>query len=232
MRTTTGSVHSQFPRQPVSPNYSPSVPLSVYRELAAELQAAQAKLDALNLKNQQITQENQHLRQEIAQVVKACLHLQKLLDDHQPQPNYQPDISTVNRQPAQESDPPTTTTTTPTPSNYPVDSPPVAEVKRMKKPPVTVVPPRQKASRPRPPKASAPKKIRREEFYVPVVDVDFPIPEPVFIEEQEVRYYTTIESEPKELSNLWLIIFIVLIIITGFAAGYLIVRPLFVHPSR
>lgn len=77
MRTTTGSVHS---KPPTNPTYSPSVPLSVYRELASELQAAQSKLDALTTKNHQLGQENQLLRQEIAKVIQSCLHLQKLLE--------------------------------------------------------------------------------------------------------------------------------------------------------
>jgi len=44
--------------------YSPSVPLNFYRELAAELQAAEAMLD-LQRPNQHLTKQNQRLRQEI-----------------------------------------------------------------------------------------------------------------------------------------------------------------------
>ncbi len=58
MRTTTGSVHS-YPTQPTTPAYPPSVPLSVYRELATELQTVQTKLDKVTTKNQQLAQENQ-----------------------------------------------------------------------------------------------------------------------------------------------------------------------------
>lgn len=60
--------------------YSPSVPISVYRELAAELQATRVMLDSLNSQNQQLTQHNQLLRREIEKVVNASLHLQQLAD--------------------------------------------------------------------------------------------------------------------------------------------------------
>jgi len=53
-------------------NHNPyllSVPLSVYRELAAELQAAEAMLDSCNAQNQHLAKQNQQLRQEIS---KSC----------------------------------------------------------------------------------------------------------------------------------------------------------------
>ncbi len=60
--------------------YSPSVPLSVYRELATELQAAQAMLDSLNAQNQQLAKHNQQLRQEIEKAVQSVLQLQQAAD--------------------------------------------------------------------------------------------------------------------------------------------------------
>jgi len=56
-----------------------SVPISVYRELAAELQTAEAMLDSLNAQNQQLVQQNQHLRQEIEKVVQSALHMQQVV---------------------------------------------------------------------------------------------------------------------------------------------------------
>lgn len=76
MRTITEPIYNQSSGANDS-NYSPSVPLLVYRDLAAELQATQAKLDTLTAKNQKLVQENHLLRQEIAKVVKSVLHLQK-----------------------------------------------------------------------------------------------------------------------------------------------------------
>ncbi len=56
-------------------HYAPSVPMTVYRELAAELRANQAVIDSLNSRNQQLLQQNQMLKQEIHNVVQATLSL-------------------------------------------------------------------------------------------------------------------------------------------------------------
>jgi hypothetical protein len=60
--------------------YAPSVPISVYRELAAELQATKTLLDSLNNQNQQLTQQNQQLRQELERVVQAALNSRQVAD--------------------------------------------------------------------------------------------------------------------------------------------------------
>jgi hypothetical protein len=52
-----------------------SVPIPVYRELAAELQATRVMLEALNTKNQQLSQQNQQLRQEVGRVVQLGSNL-------------------------------------------------------------------------------------------------------------------------------------------------------------
>ncbi len=54
------------------------MPISVYRELAAELQATQAMMDSLNAQNQQLVQQNQNLRQEVAKVLQSTENLQKV----------------------------------------------------------------------------------------------------------------------------------------------------------
>jgi len=59
---------------------SASVPLSVYRHLAAELQATEARLNSLNAQNKQLVTENQHLRQEIEKTVQSVLQLQQSVD--------------------------------------------------------------------------------------------------------------------------------------------------------
>lgn len=69
--------HPRAHSTPVTPpGGSPSVPISVYRELAAELQATRGMVDALNQKNQQLDRENQVLRQEMQRVVQSVLTLQ------------------------------------------------------------------------------------------------------------------------------------------------------------
>lgn len=55
--------------------YSPSVPVSVYRELAAELQATKAMVDSLSAQNTHLTNQNHLLRQNIHQMVQVALQL-------------------------------------------------------------------------------------------------------------------------------------------------------------
>ncbi|MDJ0618731.1 MAG: hypothetical protein QNJ63_18650 [Calothrix sp. MO_192.B10] len=135
MRTITEPIHNQ-PSSTNQNNYSPSVPLSVYRDLAAELQATQAKLNTLAAKNQKLAQENHLLRQEIAKVVKSVLHLQNwgnISDDSVPgnNPNQShqvspsPETAKTNSQTTKLPTPPTE------PPSYTQDSsfiPPVVEM--------------------------------------------------------------------------------------------------------
>ncbi len=67
---------SSAPAQSFTASSTPSVPISVYRELAAELQATRAMVDSLNNKNHQLDRENQVLRQEMYRVVQSVLTLQ------------------------------------------------------------------------------------------------------------------------------------------------------------
>lgn len=76
LRSATASANPQ----------APSVPLSVYRELAAELQATRVMVESLNQKNQQLGQENQRLRQEIYHVVQSVMTLQPLVSNGTPAP--------------------------------------------------------------------------------------------------------------------------------------------------
>ncbi|MEH2191449.1 MAG: hypothetical protein V7K98_02120 [Nostoc sp.] len=202
MRTTIGSVHKNSPTPTTQP-YPPSVPLSVYRELSAELQAAQARLNTLTTQNQQLAQENQLLRQEIIKVVESFSHLQNVADSHAT-PNYQ--------QAAQA----------------------FSSVKSVANQPGTQAPPRQQVAHLYPPivPKTPPEKNRHQNFSKPVMEMNFPIQEPVFIEEQQVSYYSTTEPDAKGLNGWWLIITILLIMLTAFSAGYFVVRPLFEHQKR
>lgn len=56
-------------------NYAPSVPISLYREVAAELQATKAAMESLKTQNQQLAKQNQQLRQEIEKAVQSALNL-------------------------------------------------------------------------------------------------------------------------------------------------------------
>jgi hypothetical protein len=65
---------------PSQPNPASAVPISVYKELAAELQATRAMIESLNNRNQQLIQQNQMIRQEVERVVQASFNLQQIVD--------------------------------------------------------------------------------------------------------------------------------------------------------
>ncbi|MEI6445194.1 MAG: hypothetical protein WCO29_19210 [Nostocales cyanobacterium ELA583] len=211
MKTTTGSNYSQPPT-----NYPPSVPLCVYRELTAELQAVQSKLDVVTSHNQKLVQENQQLRQEITKVIQSCLELQKFVNTPSPSsPVPSPPDNEVNYQPQ------------PIHRNN-------NEVRYTNKLTVKTAPPRQQATVSRPKaviKATPPQK-RRQESAAHIKDINSPVSETVFIEEEKVRYSPNPHSQTKGLNGWWLVITIISIMVTGFAAGYLIVRPLFHNQTQ
>ena len=76
-------------------NYSAaSVPMHVYRELAAELQATQAMLETLESRNQHLTRQNQQLTQqkqqlqtEVVNVVNATLSMRQVAESFQERPD-------------------------------------------------------------------------------------------------------------------------------------------------
>lgn len=85
-------VNSPSPNQD-SQNTSPSVPLSVYRELAAELQNTRAMVESLKSENQQLSDRNQalvahnqQLQTEIQKVVRSVTQLQEVTNSLQPSP--------------------------------------------------------------------------------------------------------------------------------------------------
>ncbi len=170
--------------------YSPSVPLSVYRELAAQLQAAEARLDFLNSQNKQLATENQQLRQEIEKAVQSVLHLQQSVDSapgrsrsytHRPNKNFR------------------------------------AEPSR----PVSGSLPMPRNSRPPTATQSA------VEGSFQTREASSVSSEKLFTEQEEGRYRRRSQPEsPSEISGRSLAIAILLIMVTAFGAGYLIVRPL------
>jgi hypothetical protein len=77
---------------------TPSVPISVYRELATELKATQAMVDSLTQQNQQLSQQNQILRQEMLNFAESADRLRQSVEYSQPQPT--PAVHPVGQFPA------------------------------------------------------------------------------------------------------------------------------------
>ncbi|MEG4280677.1 hypothetical protein QUA62_24860 [Microcoleus sp. MON1_C1] len=180
-----------------SNSYSPSVPISLYREVTAELQAAQAMVDSLKTHNQQLVQQNQQLRREVETVVQVSQQLQQVVNSAQsvtqtgmPQmPSVKFNFSVQPPPPP----PPTSQTNSAVPQ-----------------PPQTVAFPFP-LPEPEPTPASMPQ----------------PLPEKLFTEVPETPYRVRPQlKKTSDLSGLWLAIAIFLIVIAAFGAGYLVVRPL------
>jgi len=70
-------------------NYSPSVPISVYRDLASEVKEQQVILESLKQQNQHLVQQNQQLRGEIEQLVRSVVRLQQIAHAYEPN-TYEP----------------------------------------------------------------------------------------------------------------------------------------------
>ncbi|MBD1829724.1 hypothetical protein NDI47_14405 [Microcoleus vaginatus GB1-A2] len=180
-----------------SNSYSPSVPISLYREVTAELQAAQAMLDSLKTHNQQLVQQNQQLRREVETVVQVSQQLQQVVNSAQSvtqtgMPQMPPVKFNFSVEPA-----PPAPATSQTNSAVP-------------QPPQTVAFPFP-IPEPEPTPASTPQ----------------PLPEKLFTEMPEIPYRLRSKpKKASDLSGLWLAIAIFLIVIAAFGAGYLVVRPL------
>lgn len=62
--------------------YRPSVPISVYRELAGELQQKETQLRSIKAHNQKLLQHNQRLQHEIEDLFLSTQNLQQLASTH------------------------------------------------------------------------------------------------------------------------------------------------------
>ena len=156
-----------------SSNSAAAVPISLYREVASELQSTQLTLESLKTQNQELTQTNQQLRLEIERVVQSALRLRQVAD-----PTWGGASGTAIA-----------------PTSIP------AELLAPPSPPQDVA------------------------------DL-LPSPEmPPLFTQQELPPVQPTASEPTtEVSTWWLVLTIVLIVVSAFGTGFLIVRPLL--PSR
>lgn len=176
--------------------YSPSVPISLYRELAAELQATKVMLDSLNNQNQQMSQQNQQLRREIEKVVHASLHLQQVADSSVPggwsQPSYtHPELRTEPSQSIPEPRP----------------------VSRRTRPASNATP-------------AAPG-VDISNIFQEMEPTGSGLTEKLVVEQPEGRYRRRSQPEKSsEVNGWWLTLAIVMIVVTAFGAGYLIMRPM------
>ena len=190
--TVKASADQEF-SPPVS-GYAPSVPISVYRELAAELQATKAMVDSLTTQNQQLVRQNHLLKQEIHKVVHVTLQLGQFAGVAQPSiPREAPHVSEAIGEPSRG-------------SGYAPPSPP----------------PLERQSRPDPPKEG-------------LIALNHPLKslgssllkDRLFSGQAEPSHHKEPPSgEIRDFSGLWVALSILLVVLTAFGAGFLIMRPL------
>ena len=184
-----------------SANYAPSVPISLYRELAGEVKEKQVMLESLQQQNRQLLQQNQQLRGEIEQLARSVVRLQQIANIPQPpvQPVAVPAI-----------DPPIHHNYEPTPRVAP---PPVAAPPRPVDLPSEPAP---SLTKPEPEMAQSPPDLPVEPENLPLVT------------EQEERPYPrpSAPERASEMNGIGLAIAIFLIAALAGTASFLIVRPL------
>ena len=182
--------------------YSPSVPISLYREVTAELQASQTLIDSLKTQNQQLLEQNQSLRQELDHVIRASSQLQQAIE-----------VARGTSQMGLPQMPPSVA-----PAARPSFNVGFAE-----------------ADVPAPAPQGAPSFAVSPEPQGRDRDLVFPPPEHPqgsgqpdlqFSEEPDGRLRPASQPERSELSGVWLVVSIALIVIAAFGAGYWVVRPL------
>lgn len=212
------------PEVPQGNRQAPSVPISVYRELATELRATQAMVDSLNQQNQQLTQQNQVLRQEMIRFADSAARLKQAIDVSQPQSI---DMASGGRSPLEahfNADAHAMAPAYPMPlPSMPSDDEGTASLPERLSESVgegvsslanqitqIVKKPKAKKSSKKPPQrpqAGAPQRLYTEER----LDPNRP---------------GQLSQRPSDLSGLWLAATILLIVVSAFGAGFLIMKPL------
>jgi hypothetical protein len=168
--------NAKLPGQPTASSaYSASVPISLYREISAELQSTKATVAALKQQNQQLVHQNQQLRQEIDRVILSAAQMRQAV---------------VNLPPVN------------------LDLP--AEV-----PHIEVMPPTAKANA----------HFRGEAMPTGLISDE------LIMEQAPLRRKPHSDKPPSETNGWMLGLMILLIVVTAFGTGFLIVRPLLPAPS-
>ncbi|NJM48245.1 MAG: hypothetical protein HC860_20450 [Alkalinema sp. RU_4_3] len=190
------------------PSYTTSVPMSVFREVSTDLRGTQTELASLKRHNQQLLQQNQYLKLEMQRLAEQA---QEVVDGFVAVDNP---VELLNRSMA-ESIAVEETLEPDYESHWHAFEPPLPEV------PVRMAMPRIKVKRPQTVRQST--------------ALSHPQPVLGFLQEARARLsFPEQGSASSELSGWKLTMLMVLIVLSAFGAGFLIVRPLMSnsHNSR
>lgn len=237
-------------KSPAQKPSTASVPISVYRELSAELQATQAMLDSLHGQNQNLRKQNVHLQQEVDSIVQAA---QKMQYGGGPKPDMAPnDQSMVGPddsmpaatqhnvvQPSVEVPPrlrravqnhpqqiapamPPRVSEPPRPQEMPI-TPSGVEPLSVRAPEVThdLSHPQQPVHHPGKPQgqSASPFSPSRRQAAVETLNK-------IFTGREQPLPRRALEDEAsEEIHTGWLVVIVLLIVVTAFGTGFMIVRP-------
>lgn len=219
-------------RSTAASSYSPSVPISVYRELATELKTTQTTLDALTQQNQQLLRQNTLLRTEIQRFLQSAEQLGHFA-------GVMPQEPTTAPSPLEDLVPsPSPTTPTdlfqappssfepPAPGMPPLAEEPPAVPPASPGPPPTAEAPPRRRERPHPSRTSSaivphPKNKKRDRG-----NAADPSKYRLFTEQADEGRPLSKVAARSDLGNLWLATTILLVVVSAFGAGFLIMRPL------
>lgn len=210
------------PEAPQGNRQAPSVPISVYRELATELRATQAMVDSLNQQNQHLSQQNQVLRQEMSRFADSAARLKQAIEVSQPTDGVNGGRSPLEA-PLNVDAHAVVPTYSLSMASMPHGEAPEASLSERLSESVgegvstlanqitqIVKKPKAKKSSKKPPQrpqAGAPQRLYTEER----LDPNRP---------------GQLSQRPTDLSGLWLAATILLIVVSAFGAGFLIMKPL------
>jgi len=179
--------------------YAPSVPISVYRELANELRTSQARVESLTQHNQQLHRQNQALRQEMLRFVEAAGQMKQTLVAQPPLPDSPPlPLSNLVEPLGPELAPPG--------EPAPDEGTRLGAIAQQMNQLMAAAP---KPSSPAPNPARAAANERK-----------------LYTEERLQPSRSSQRSAPADLSGLWLATTILLVVFSAFGAGFLIMKPL------
>jgi len=209
--------HRGNPAQSSSPiggsSYAPSVPISVYRELSAELQATRAMLEALNHHNQVLVQQNQQMRSQIDRLVQSALELRQIADSQSSRMKSLPEGNAISIEVHPEFSPE-------------VEAIPVLpERPNLPSPNLPPMPYLQQPSPSNGTFGSFSSDLRPEPF--------LPFPGEIIAEIEEPKPHRRSPSarsahkpaKQADLTGLWLILIVVVLVTSAFGAGFILVQP-------
>lgn len=220
------SIHDRGPGQAAATQPTPAVPISVYRELAAELQATQTMLDSLHAQNRHLRKANQQMQFELDHIIESAHKMQQI---SAPSPSAA--HSTIS-QPGQASQGHAVQGK----ATPPAQGSPKASRQGMVTRPAEAAQahnvsspiPQEALDAPARPAAARPKKKVRKRPPAPRSEREVAVEalNKLFTGREEQRLRPKLSPDgSSEISSWWLMVMVLFIVVTAFGTGFLLVRP-------